>query len=54
MKTWSPEELRAFLDYVRSERLYAAFFLAATTGMRRGEVLGSRGGISISTGRACQ
>jgi integrase len=34
--------VRRFLDYVRGDRLYAAFVLAATTGMRRGEVLGLR------------
>jgi integrase len=36
----SAEEFRAFLKHVRGDRLYAAWFLAATTGMRRGEVLG--------------
>lgn len=40
MRTWSAEELRAFLKYVRDDRLYAAWLLAASTGMRRGEVLG--------------
>lgn len=35
---WSVEELRAFLVHVRSDRLYAAWLLLATTGMRRGEV----------------
>jgi integrase len=42
MRTWSAEELRAFLKHVRDDRLYAAWLLAATTGMRRGEVLGLR------------
>jgi integrase len=42
MKTWSPSQLRAFLDSVRGDRLYAAFHLLATTGMRRGELLGLR------------
>ena len=40
MKTWSARELRTFLDHVKNDRLYAAWALAATTGMRRGEVLG--------------
>lgn len=40
MRTWSAEELRAFLEHVRDDRLYAAWLLAASTGMRRGEVLG--------------
>lgn len=39
---WSPEELSAFYQHVKSHRLYAAFILAASTGMRRGEVLGLR------------
>jgi integrase len=42
MHVWSPEQLRAFLDQVRNDRLYAAWLLLATTGMRRGEVAGLR------------
>lgn len=34
--------MRTFLEHVRDDRLYAAYVLAATTGMRRGEVLGLR------------
>jgi integrase len=41
-QAWSAEELRQFLEHVRPDRLSAAFLLAATTGMRRGEVLGLR------------
>ncbi len=40
MKIWSPEQLRAFLDHVRDDRLYAAWLLLCTTGLRRGELLG--------------
>jgi integrase len=40
MRTWSPDELRAFLDHVEDDRLCAAWLLLATTGMRRGEALG--------------
>ena len=42
MKTWTADELSRFLDFVTEDRLYAAWVLAATTGMRRGEVLGLR------------
>jgi integrase len=42
MHVWSPEQLRAFLDHAREDRLYAAWLLYATTGMRRGEVAGLR------------
>jgi integrase len=42
MTVWSPEQLRAFLDSVRDDRLYAGWLLLATTGMRRGELLGLR------------
>jgi Phage integrase, N-terminal SAM-like domain/Arm DNA-binding domain len=42
MRVWSPEQLRAFLDHARRDRLYAAWLLFATTGMRRGEVAGRR------------
>jgi len=39
---WSPEELTAFLTGIARHRLAPAFHLAASTGMRRGEVLGVR------------
>ena len=42
MRAWSAQELRAFLEQVKGDRLYAAWLVAATTGMRRGEVLGLR------------
>jgi integrase len=42
LQTWTAEELRRFLDSVRDDRLFAAWRLAALTGMRRGEVLGLR------------
>lgn len=42
MKTWTPEQLYAFLEGMADHRLRAGFLLAATTGMRRGEVLGLR------------
>jgi integrase len=42
MHAWSPAQLRVFLDHVRNDRLYTAWLLAATTGMRRGEILGLR------------
>lgn len=40
--TWSADELRGFLEFVRNDRLYPLWLLLATTGMRRGEVLGLR------------
>jgi integrase len=42
LATWTAEELHHFLESIRGERLYAAWRLAALTGMRRGEVLGLR------------
>ncbi|PLS75753.1 MAG: hypothetical protein CYG61_05460 [Actinobacteria bacterium] len=42
MKVWTADQLRRFLDAVRDTRTVPAFFLAAHTGMRRGEVLGLR------------
>jgi integrase len=41
-QTWSASELRRFLALLSGERLEAAFVLLATTGMRRGELLGLR------------
>lgn len=40
--TWTPDELSRFLASVADHRLFAAFVLGATTGMRRGELLGLR------------
>jgi integrase len=40
--TWAQHELADFLESSRSHRLHAAFFVLATTGARRGEVLGLR------------
>jgi integrase len=56
-KAWSAQELHRFLEHVRGDRLYAAYLLAATTGLRRGELLGLRwaavdldgGRLSVST-----
>ena len=42
MATWTASELVAFLDSVRESRLNALWTLAATTGLRRGELLGLR------------
>jgi integrase len=41
-KAWGAEELRRFLDHVSDDRLGALWLLAASTGMRRGELLGLR------------
>jgi integrase len=38
--TWTATELARFLEHVRDERLFALWRLAATTGMRRGELAG--------------
>lgn len=40
LRWWSVEELRAFVDHVEGDRLYAAWLLFVATGMRRGEVAG--------------
>ena len=42
MKVWSLKELRTFLAPERESRLYPLWLTLATTGMRRGEVLGLR------------
>jgi integrase len=44
LRTWTAGELGRFLACVRADRLYAAWQLAALTGMRRGEILGLRWG----------
>jgi integrase len=42
MPTWSKDQLRTFLDHVREDRLFAAWRVLATTGMRRGELMALR------------
>jgi integrase len=42
MHTWTAEQVGTFLAAVREERLYPAWLLLATLGMRRGELLGLR------------
>ena len=42
LRSWTPGQLRRFLQLVAGDRLEAAWHLAAMTGMRRGEVLGLR------------
>jgi len=44
MAWWTPEQLRSFLDFTGNEPLGPLFRLAAMTGMRRGEVCGTRWG----------
>ncbi len=39
-RVWTPEELQRFLQHVAANRLAALWLVLATTGMRRGEVLG--------------
>jgi integrase len=39
-RSWTVDELAAFLDAARTQRLYPALHLAAHTGMRRGEIVG--------------
>lgn len=42
MTLWTSQEAVRFLDVSRVHRLYALFYLALSTGMRRGELLGMR------------
>jgi len=53
MRTWSAGETRTFLDSVTDDPVRAAWVLVATTGARRGEVLGLRwGDLDLDNGRA--
>ncbi len=42
LKTWTSEQLAAFLTVTRRDRVYPVWHLLAMTGMRRGEALGLR------------
>jgi integrase len=39
-RAWNAQQLTTFLDLAAAHRLFAVFWLAANTGMRRGELLG--------------
>jgi integrase len=52
MHTWTAAELGAFLASVHEDRLYAAWLLLATLGLRRGELLGLRwSDVDLTSGR---
>lgn len=52
MRTWNAEELTRFLSHVKEDRYFAAYRLAAMTGLRRGELLGLRwGDVDVEAGR---
>jgi integrase len=52
MHTWTAAEVGTFLASVREDRLYVAWLLLATLGIRRGELLGLRwGDVDLTTGR---
>ena len=42
LRVWTVDELRAFLRHTEGDYYFPPLFLAATSGMRRGEVLGLR------------
>jgi len=53
MTTWTAEETARFVAGTREDRLAAAYLMLATTGARRGEVLGLRwSDVDLETGRA--
>lgn len=39
---WDNEQSLTFLKLAKTDRLYVAFLLALTTGVRQGEILGLR------------
>jgi integrase len=49
LQVWSPDQLRAFLAHVQGDRQYAAWLLAATTGMRVASCSGCVGSTSTWT-----
>jgi integrase len=53
MRAWTKEDVSGFLTSLEGDRLYPVFLLAATTGMRRGELLGLKwGDVDLEASRA--
>jgi hypothetical protein len=50
---WTPEQTGRFLDHAMGDRLYPLFHVLALRGLRRGEVIGPTGTISLRTTRSC-
>lgn len=42
MNVWDEEEVNRFLKVAKEDPVYIVFYLALTTGMRQGEILGLR------------
>jgi integrase len=54
LRTWSAEQLAAFLNSQHDDRLYALWHTLAMTGLRRGEALGLRWeDVDLEAGRLC-
>jgi integrase len=52
IETWTSDDLRTFLEGASEDRHYAAWLLAASTGMRRGEILGLKwSDVDLTRGR---
>ena len=52
MSAWTPEELNRFINVSSTDRCFAIWHLAATSGMRRGELLGlTWNDIDFTTGK---
>jgi len=52
MSAWTPEELNRFINVSSTDRFFAIWHLAATSGMRRGELLGlTWNDIDFTTGK---
>ena len=52
MSAWTPEELNRFINVSSTDRFFAVWHLAATSGMRRGELLGlTWNDIDFTTGK---
>ena len=53
-QTWNAEQVDAFLAAVKQDRLYAAWLVAISTGMRTGEILGLRWqDVDLEANRLC-
>ncbi len=53
-RAWNAQQLREFLDHIGDHRFFAALWVSANTGLRRGELAACTGATSVSRSADCR